>query len=100
MTDYWLSKLFFDAQKDPQLGATLRRDPQSLFATYPMRPELREALLADDFEKIVPHVNAYLLRFYYASTGVKDPEFIARLDALPSKDLPSKDLPVKEKHGG
>ena len=49
-----------------------------------MDPKLRDALLADDLATIAPHVNAYLLRFYYAIRGVKDADFIRRLNELPS----------------
>ena len=82
MTDYWLNKLFFDLQQ-PDVAAALKRDMSAVLARYPMRAELRDALLSDDLATIAPAANAYLLRFYYAIRGVKDDEFIARLDALP-----------------
>ena len=49
---------------------------------------MRRAVLEDDIAKLAPHVNAYLLRFYYAICGVKDAEFIKRLNELPGSTGP------------
>jgi hypothetical protein len=84
VTDYWLSKLFFDLQQ-PAKAAQFKSDLNAVLSDYPMDPKLRDALLADDLATLAPHVNAYLLRFYYAIQGVKDPEFIRRLNALPAR---------------
>jgi hypothetical protein len=81
MRDYWLNKLFFDIQQ-PAVAAEFKKDRDVVLARYPMKPELRRAVIEDDMGKLVPHTNAYLLRFYYAILGVKDAEFIQRLDAL------------------
>lgn len=81
MRDYWLNKLFFDIQQ-PAVAAEYRKDRDGMLTRYPMRAELRQALIDDDIAKIAPHVNAYLLRFYYAILGVKDAEFIQRLNAI------------------
>ncbi|HVV92192.1 MAG TPA: hypothetical protein VHD15_02125 [Hyphomicrobiales bacterium] len=85
MTDYWLSKLFFDLQR-PAAAAAYRDDPEAVLKNYPMNPALHDALAADDLAAIAPHVNAYLLRFYYAIRGVSDAEFIRRLNALPRRE--------------
>ena len=90
MTDYWLSKLFFDLQQ-PELSAQYKTDRDAVLARYPMRAELRRAVLDDDIATLAPHVNAYLLRFYFAIRGVKDAELIQRLNELPTaKQVPSK----------
>ena len=81
MRDYWLNKLFFDIQQ-PAISAEYKKDRDAVLARYPMKAELRRAVIEDDLAKLMPHTNAYLLRFYYAIMGVKDAEFIARLDAL------------------
>jgi hypothetical protein len=81
--DYWLNQLFFDIQQ-PGVAAEYKKDREAVLARYPMAPELRQALLADDVETIAPHVNAYLLRFYYAIVGMKDAEFIRRLNEIPN----------------
>jgi hypothetical protein len=81
VTDYWLNKLFFDLQQ-PELAARFKADREGVLQSYPLRPELRAAVLADDLDVISRHANAYLLRFYFAIRGVKDAEFIARLNAL------------------
>jgi Aromatic-ring-opening dioxygenase LigAB, LigA subunit len=81
MRDYWLNKLFFDIQQ-PAIAAEFKKDRDTVLARYPMKDELRRAVIEDDMGKIVPHTNAYLLRFYYAILGVKDAEFIERLNAL------------------
>jgi hypothetical protein len=85
MTDYWLSKLFFDLQHDANLAAEFRNDMAAVIDRYEIKREVREALLADDVGAIAPLVNAYLLRFYFAARGMPEGEFIARLHALKTK---------------
>jgi hypothetical protein len=82
MTDYWVSKLFFDLQQDPQLAAAYRADMAAVIDRYEIKPEVRKALLDDDVGTIAPLVNAYLLRFYFQIRGMPEAEFIARLHAL------------------
>ena len=82
MRDYWLNKLFYDIQQ-PALAAEYKKDRDAVLARYPMAADLRQALLADDIATIAPHVNAYLLRFYYAICGMKDAEFIRPLNEIP-----------------
>ncbi len=81
MSDYWLSKLFFDLQSPPA-AAEYRADRHKVLARYPLKPELRDAALADNVEALAPHVNAYLLRYYFQAVGMPDPQFIGRLRAL------------------
>jgi hypothetical protein len=87
VTDYWLNKLFFDLQQ-PGKSAEFKRDKVAVLANYPMDAKLRDAVLADDLAAIAPHANAYLLRFYYAILGVKDEDFIKRLNALAAHGAP------------
>jgi hypothetical protein len=87
VTDYWLNKLFFDLQQ-PGKSAEFKRDKLAVLANYPMDAKLRDAVLADDLAAIAPHANAYLLRFYYAILGVKDEDFIKRLNALAADGVP------------
>ena len=82
MTDYWVSKLFFDLQQDSKLAAEFRTDMAAVIARYEIKPEIRKALLEDDVATIAPLVNAYLLRFYFQIRGMPEAEFIARLHAL------------------
>ena len=82
MTDYWLSKLFFDLQHDAKLAAEYRADMAAVIARYDIKPDIRQALLEDDVGVIAPLVNAYLLRFYFQVRGMPEPEFIARLHQL------------------
>src|ERR1700742_3790381 len=81
MRDYWLNKLFFDVQQ-PAIAAEYRKDRNAVLVRYPMKNELRQAVLDDDIAVLAAHTNAYLLRFYYAILGVKDAEFIERLNAI------------------
>jgi len=81
MTDYWLNKLFFDIQA-PQNLAKWKSDPESVLADYPLSAEMRTAVLADDLETIAPHVNAYLLRFYFSISGMEEHKLLARLHAM------------------
>jgi hypothetical protein len=85
MTDYWVSKLFFDLQQDPKLAAEYRADMPAVISRYEIKPELRQALLDDDVGTLAPLVNAYLLRFYFQIRGMPEAEFIARLHALQAK---------------
>ena len=81
MTDYWLSKLFYDIQS-PAMQARWKADPEAVLDEYPMHPENRRAALDGDLATLAPHVNAYLLRFYCSAVGMKDDEILARLHAL------------------
>jgi hypothetical protein len=78
MTDYWLSKLFFDLQS-PTLAAEFRADRDSILARYPLAPEVRAAVAEGNVPFLAQRTNAYLLRYYFFATGMKDPEFIQRL---------------------
>ena len=80
-TDYWLSKLMFDLQ-DPKLREAYRRDRAEVLANYKLEPVVLRALETHDIEVLAPRVNAYLLRFYYQYSGVKDADFIAGLRGL------------------
>ena len=82
MTDYWLSKLFFDLQQDSELASEFRSNMNNVLDRYEIKPEIRKAVLEDDVATIAPLVNAYLLRFYFQIRGMPEPEFIARLNAL------------------
>lgn len=82
MTDYWLSKLFFDLQHDQHLANEYRADMAGVIDRYRIKPELRRALLDDDVAALSPLVNAYLLRFYFQIRGMPEPEFIAKLHAM------------------
>ena len=82
MTDYWVSKLFFDLQQDGKLAAEFRTDMAAVIARFEIKPEVRKALLEDDVGTIAPLVNAYLLRFYFQIRGMPEAEFIARLHAI------------------
>ena len=91
MTDYWVSKLFFDLQQDPKLAAEYRADMAGVIGRYEIKPELRKALLEDDVGALAPLVNAYLLRFYFQIRGMPEAEFIARLHALQAKQPTKKE---------
>jgi hypothetical protein len=82
MTDYWLSKLFFDLQHDPQLVKDYRADMATVFDRFRIKPDVRQALMDDDVAKLAPLVNAYLLRFYFQVRGMPQDEFMARLHAM------------------
>ena len=78
MRDYWLSKLFFDLQQ-PALAAEFKADRQAVFSRYPLDERVKKALLEDDAPFLAERTNAYLLRYYFFATGMKDAEFIRRL---------------------
>jgi hypothetical protein len=99
MTDYWVSKLFFDLQQDPKLAAEYRADMAAVIGRYEIKPELRKALLEDDVGTLAPLVNAYLLRFYFQIRGMPEAEFIARLHALQAKQQAKKEAAQEVANG-
>jgi hypothetical protein len=99
MTDYWVSKLFFDLQQDPKLAAEYRADMAGVIGRYEIKPELRKALLDDDVGALAPLVNAYLLRFYFQIRGMPEAEFIARLHALQTKQQAKKEAAQEVANG-
>jgi Aromatic-ring-opening dioxygenase LigAB, LigA subunit len=99
MTDYWVSKLFFDLQQDPKLAAEYRADMAAVIGRYEIKPELRKALLEDDVGTLAPLVNAYLLRFYFQIRGMPEAEFIARLHALHAKQQAKKEAAQEVANG-
>ena len=82
MTDYWVSKLFFDLQQDPKLANELRANMSAVLDRYQIKPDVRKALFDDDVSKLAPLVNAYLLRFYFQVRGMPESEFISKLHAM------------------
>lgn len=81
MRDYALNKLFWDLQQDPALAAAYRQERLPVLDRYPLAPEVRAALLADDVAPLAPLVNPYLLRFYFTISGMPDAEFVRRIRA-------------------
>lgn len=80
MTDYWLSKLFYDLQ-NPAAAAAYRADRAATLDRYPLEPAARAAVLADDVAVLAQRVNPYLLRYYCTAAGMGDAEFLARIRA-------------------
>ncbi len=81
MTDYWLSKMFYDLL-GPGGAERWRENREAVMDEYPLSPEMRRAVLDDDIGAMAPHVNAYLLRFYCGVCGMGDAEFIAKLQDI------------------
>jgi hypothetical protein len=82
MRDYWLNKLFFDLTRS-SLGAIYKADRVPVLDRYPLKPEVRRALLADDLAFIARGelANPYLLRYYFQLLGYDDDAVIAKLHA-------------------
>jgi hypothetical protein len=79
MRDYWLSKLFFDLQSTPALGAEYRADRGKVLDRYALKPEVRAAVEKDDVAFLAARVNPYLLRFYFVVCGMPDAEFLGKV---------------------
>jgi hypothetical protein len=79
MRDYWMSKLFFDLQS-PVLAAEYRADPEAVMARYPLSAEVKQALKTNRASFLAERTNAYLLRYYFFAVGMKDDEFVRRLN--------------------
>jgi hypothetical protein len=78
MCDYWLSKLFYDLQS-PAVAAEFRAERDKVLARYPLDERVKRALAEQDVPFLASRTNAYLLRYYFFATGMKDDEFVARL---------------------
>ena len=78
MRDYWLSKLFFDLQQ-PGLAAEFKANRDAVVSRYPLSPEVRQAIADNNAPFLAERTNAYLLRYYFFATGMKDAEFARRL---------------------
>lgn len=85
LVDYWLSRMIFDLSRNPADIGAWRKDRRPIMDRYPLRPEIREAVLTDDLNVLTRHVNAYLLRFYFGLCGMSEPELLERLHALKEK---------------
>ncbi|HXU43589.1 MAG TPA: hypothetical protein VN675_14775 [Burkholderiales bacterium] len=78
MRDYWLSKMFFDLQQ-PALAAEFKANRDSVLARYRLSPEVQNAIREDNAPFLAERTNAYLLRYYFFTTGMKDAEFVRKL---------------------
>ena len=79
MRDYWLSKLFFDLQQ-PALAAEFRSERDKVLARYPLDERVKKAIAEHDAPFLAERTNAYLLRYYFFAVGMKDDEFVRRLN--------------------
>lgn len=79
MRDYWLSKLFYDLQS-PAAAAEYRAQRDQVLDRYGIGAEVRKALAENDVPFLARRTNAYLLRYYFFAVGMKDDEFIRRLN--------------------
>ncbi len=71
MADYWLNKLMFDLQGDDGKDRWTN-SREDVVDSYPLSPEVRKALLEDDYDVIQPLANPYLLRFFLLISGHDD----------------------------
>ena len=78
MRDYWLSKMFFDLQQ-PALAAEFKASKDAVLSRYPLSPDVRKAIAENDAPFLAGRTNAYLLRYYFFTIGMKDAEFIRRI---------------------
>jgi hypothetical protein len=79
MRDYWLSKLFFDLQS-PAAAAAFRANQEGFLAKYPLAEDVKTAIRNNDAPFLAERTNPYLLRYYFFATGMKDDEFVKRLN--------------------
>jgi hypothetical protein len=70
--------MFFDLQQ-PALAAEFRANRDSVLARYSLSPEVRNAIAENNVPFLAGRTNAYLLRYYFFATGMKDAEFIRKL---------------------
>ena len=82
MRDYWLNKLFYDLTRS-SLGAAYKAERAPVLDRYPLKPEVRRALVEDDLAFIARAglANPYLLRYYFQLLGYDDEAVMAKLHA-------------------
>ena len=78
MTDYWLSKMFFDLQS-PAAAAEYRADRGKVLDRYKLEASVRQAVLENNVSFLARRTNPYLLRYFFFAAGMKDDEFIRKL---------------------
>ena len=78
MRDYWASKLFFDLQT-PANADEYRADRKKVLDRYPLKPEVRAAIEADDVAYLSRLINPYQLRFYFFVAGMSEEDFLRRI---------------------
>ena len=78
MRDYWLSKLMFDLQQ-PAAAEEFKANREAVLARYPLKPEVRAAVDADDVTTLAKLVNPYLIRFYFVAVGRNEAWFLERI---------------------
>ena len=79
MRDYWLSKLFYDLQS-PAVASEFRANREAVIGRYPLADPVKEALRENRVPFLAERTNAYLLRYYFFAVGMKDDEFIRKLN--------------------
>jgi len=70
--------MFFDLQQ-PALAAEFKANRDSVLARYSLSPEVQDAIRENNAPFLAERTNAYLLRYYFFTIGLKDAEFIQRL---------------------
>jgi len=75
-TDYWLNKLMFDLQGPDGKSRWAPENREATMADYPVSPEIRQALLDDDYAYLYPVTNPYLMRFFLLICGHDDDKSI------------------------
>ena len=78
MRDYWLSKLLFDLQA-PAAADEYRAHRDQVLDRYPLKPEVRLAVVQEDVAVLASLVNPYLLRFYFVAIGKSEAWFLERI---------------------
>jgi len=86
MRDYWLSKLFFDLQA-PAAADEYRADRDRVLDRYPLKPEVRLAVVQEDVTALAALVNPYLLRFYFFAIGKSEAWFLERIRKIRPNEI-------------
>lgn len=76
--DYWASKLFFDLQ-NPPAADEYRADRKKVLDRYPLKPEVRAAIEANDVAYLSRLINPYQLRFYFFVAGMSEEDFLRKI---------------------
>jgi protocatechuate 4,5-dioxygenase alpha chain len=80
---YWIDRVLFDTQHQPDAMARFRADPQAYMAALPIAESAKAALIDLDIGGLyLAGANPYLLRAHCLGLGVPEAQYLAALRAV------------------
>lgn len=80
---YWLNRVLYDTQHQPEQMTRFRSDPDAYLADLPLSPSSKAALIGNDIGPLyIAGANPYLLRAHCLSLGVSEDDYLQALRAV------------------